>query len=160
MLQDAIKEQKYMKKLVFLLLFIFCSVAHAQTHYVNTKALNLRSCGNIECKSIAILQEGEIVDVVEDRGLWVKVQTERGNGYVAKSFLIPKTYSIADKIIGIFFLGIGIWLIIFLYFLPSRIAANNKNAHKIYKVNVILGWFPIIWLLLLFAAIIGENTES
>lgn len=149
-----------MKKIIFLMFLFFCNMAYADTYYVNTKALNLRSCGNIDCKPIALLTEGETVDVLEDGELWVKVHTERGNGFVSKNFLVPKTYSIADKIIGIFFLCIGIWLIYFLYFLPSRIGANTKNAYKIYKVNLILGWIPIVWLLLLFAAIISDDKDN
>ena len=129
-----------MKKLVFLLFLMFCSFAHAETYYVNTEVLNLRSCEGTHCEILGKLTSGEVVEVIKDNGEWVKVQTEKG--------------------VGVFILALVLWIVWFFYFLPSRIAAGNKNANKVYRVNLLLGWIPIIWLLLLFAALIGENRED
>ena len=149
-----------MKKLVFLLFLMFCSIAHAETYYVNTEVLNLRSCEGTHCEILGKLTSGEAVEVIKDNGEWVKVQTEKGDGFVIKRSLTTESSGIVDIAVGVFILALVLWIVWFFYFLPSRIAAGNKNANKVYRVNLLLGWIPIIWLLLLFAALIGENRED
>lgn len=149
-----------MKKLVFLLFLMFSSVAHAETYYVNTEVLNLRSCEGTKCEILGKLTSGEAVEVIKDNGEWVKVQTDKGDGFVIKRSLTTQNSGIGEIIVGVFILALVLWIVWFFYFLPSRIADGNKNANKVYKVNLLLGWIPIIWLLLLFAALIGENRED
>lgn len=149
-----------MKKLVFLLFLMFISIAHAETYYVNTEVLNLRSCEGTKCEILGKLTSGEAVKVIKDNGEWVKVQTDKGDGFVIKRSLTTQSSGIGEIIVGVFILALVLWIVLFFYFLPSRIAAGNKNANKVYKVNLLLGWIPIIWLLLLFAALIGENREN
>ena len=84
-----------------------------------------------------------------------QIKTEKGSGYVIK-----KSLSEDNTIFSVVILVLILWLVFFIYMLPSKIAANNKNASKIYKVNLFLGWIPVIWLILLLAALIGESKES
>ncbi len=149
-----------MKKLVFLLFLMFSSVAHAETYYVNTEVLNLRSCEGTKCEILGKLTSGEAVEVIKDNGEWVKVQTDKGDGFVIKRSLTTESSGVVDIVVGVFILALVLWIVWFFYFLPSRIAAGNKNANKVYRVNLLLGWIPIIWLLLLFAALIGENKDD
>ena len=67
---------------------------------------------------------------------------------------------IVGGVVVFFVLVLVLWLVWFFYFLPSRIAAGNKNANKVYKVNLLLGWIPVVWLLVLFAALIGDSRED
>ena len=155
-----------MKYLQILILFLtlFCSkFATAETYYVNTDVLNLRSCEGTNCKILGKLTSGETVEVIKDNGEWVKVQTDKGDGFVIKRSLTTQSSGIdgiVDVVIGALVVAFILWFVWFFYFLPSRIAAGNKNADKVYRVNLLLGWIPIIWLLLLFAALIGENKED
>ena len=101
-------------------------------------------------------------------GKWAKVRTAIGEGYVAEKYLIksaestPLSEETSDlpAFVLIIILGIAVWVIWYIYFLPSRIAADNKNADKVYTVNLFLGWIPIIWLVLLLAALIGEQKNT
>ena len=149
-----------MKKLVFLLFLMFISIAQAETYYVNTEVLNLRSCEGTKCEILGKLTSGEAVEVIKDNGEWVEVQTDKGNGFVIKRSLTTQSASIGEIVVSVMVIVFVLWLVWFFYFLPSRIAAGNKNANKVYRVNLLLGWIPIIWLLLLFAALIGENKED
>ena len=151
---------KYLQILI-LSLILFCSrFANAETYYVNTEVLNLRSCEGTKCEILGKLTSGEAVEVIKDNGEWVKVQTNKGEGFVIKRSLTTQSSGIGEIIVGVFILALVLWIVWFFYFLPSRIAAGNKNANKVYRVNLLLGWIPIIWLLVLFAALIGENKED
>ena len=92
---------------------------------------------------------------MQEHGDWIEKKTEKGSGYVIK-----KSLSEDNTIFSVVILVLILWLVFFIYMLPSKIAANNKNASKIYKVNLFLGWIPVIWLILLLAALIGESKES
>ena len=152
-----------MKYLHILLLFLtlFCSrLVGAETYYVNTEVLNLRSCEGTHCEILGKLTSGEVVEVINDNGEWVEVQTDKGGGFVIKRSLTTNNFGIGDIIIGVIVIAFTLLIAWFFYFLPSRVAAGNKNANKIYQVNLLLGWIPVIWLLLLFAALIGESVED
>ena len=73
---------------------------------------------------------------------------------------MKKALSEDNTIISVIVLVFVLWLVFFIYMLPAKIAASNKNASKIYKVNLFLGWIPVIWVVLLLAALIGENKED
>lgn len=77
----------------------------------------------------------------------MEIEIDNGSGYVIK-----KALSEDDTIISVIILMLVFLFVFFIYMLPSKIADNNKNANKIYKVNLFLGWIPIIWLILLLAA--------
>ena len=154
---------KYLQILI-LSLILFCSrFANAETYYVNTEVLNLRSCEGTHCEILGKLTSGDVVEVLNDKGEWVNVRTDKGEGFVIKRSLTTESYSvggIVDIVVGAVIIVFILWLVWFFYFLPSRIASGNKNADKVYRVNLLLGWIPIIWLLILFAALIGENKED
>lgn len=153
---------KHIKIILFLLALAISGSAYAETYYVNTEVLNLRSCEGTNCKILGKLTSGEAVELLEDKGEWVKVQTKKGEGFVIRRSLTTENqgFSTGEIIFGIVLLVIIAWIAILLYLLPSRIAANNRNANKIYMVNLFLGWIPIIWLILLAAALIGESRED
>ena len=92
---------------------------------------------------------------IQDYGEWIEIETENGLGYVIKRALNKDNTMVSVVILMFICL-----LLFFIYMLPARIASNNKNASKIYIVNLILGWIPAIWLILLLAALIGERKEN
>ena len=146
---------KYLKLIVFLLIIVVAQITNAGSYVVDTPVLNVRSCAGTNCKIIGKLLEGNTVGVIQDKGEWVEIKTENGSGYVIKNALSEDNMAIS-VIIFIFVL----WLVFFIYMLPAKIASDNKNAGKIYKVNLFLGWVPVIWLVLLLAALIGESRED
>lgn len=155
---------KYLKVFFFICSLVISRVANAETYYVNTEVLNLRSCEGTDCKILGKLTSGEAVELLEDKGEWVKVETDKGAGFVIKRSLTTYSPDISTdesmSISNIIILVFIVWIALFFYLLPSRIAANNKNANKIYRVNLFLGWIPIIWLILFVAALIGESKEE
>lgn len=153
---------KYLKIFLLLCALAISGNAFAETYYVNTEVLNLRSCEGTDCKILGKLTSGESVELLEDKGEWVKVQTDKGEGFVIKRSLTTQSSgsSIGEVIFNIILLVIIAWIALFFYLLPARLAANNKNANKIYRVNLFLGWIPIIWLILFVAALIGESREE
>ena len=146
---------KYLKLVAFLLLILTSQKVNAESYIVDTPVLNVRSCAGTNCKIIVKLVEGDSVVSIKDDGEWVEIKTENGSGYVIK-----KALSEDNTIISVIVLVFVLWLVFFIYMLPAKIAASNKNASKIYKVNLFLGWIPVIWVVLLLAALIGENKED
>lgn len=150
---------KYLKLIAFLLVITICRTANAESYTVDTPVLNVRSCAGTNCKIIGKLTKGDAVNSIQDHGEWIEIETENGSGYVIKKALADDASILS--VIGVFILIIlGLWFLFFMYFLPSRVAADNKNANKIYHVNLFLGWIPVIWLILLLAALIGESKED
>ena len=137
------------------MLFRSSQKVNAESYIVDTPVLNVRSCAGTNCKIIGKLVEGDSVVSIKDDGEWVEIKTENGSGYVIK-----KELSEDNTIISVIVLVFVLWLVFFIYMLPAKIAASNKNASKIYKVNLFLGWIPVIWVVLLLAALIGENKED
>lgn len=146
---------KYLKLVAFLLLILTSQKVNAESYIVDTSVLNVRSCAGTNCKIIGKLVEGDSVVSIKDDGEWVEIKTENGSGYVIK-----KALSEDNTIISVIVLVFVLWLVFFIYMLPAKIAASNKNASKIYKVNLFLGWIPVIWVVLLLAALIGESKED
>ena len=146
---------KYLKLIAFLLVITICRTANAESYTVDTPVLNVRSCAGTNCKIIGKLTEGNTVNSIQDHGEWIEIETENGSGYVIK-----KALSEDNTITSIIILVFVLWLLFFIYMLPAKIASNNKNASKVYKVNLFLGWIPVIWLILLLAALIGESKED
>ena len=150
---------KYLELIVFLLIIVVAQITNAGSYIVDTPVLNVRSCAGTNCKIIGKLTEGNTVNSIQEHGEWVEIETENGSGYVIKKALADDASILS--VIGVFILIIlGLWFLFFMYFLPSRVAADNKNANKIYHVNLFLGWVPVIWLVLLLAALIGESRED
>lgn len=92
-----------------------------------------------------------------------RISTENGQGYVIKRALSKETSNIVSLFSGLgsfIFIGLIICFFIFIYLLPSKVAANNKNADKVFWVNLFLGWIPFIWLILLLAALLGDSRED
>ncbi len=146
---------KYLKLVAFLLLILTSQKVNAESYIVDTPVLNVRSCAGTNCKIIGKLVEGDSVVSIKDDGEWVEIKTENGSGYVIK-----KALSEDNTIISVIVLVFVLWLVFFIYMLPAKIAASNKNASKIYKVNLFLGWIPVTWVVLLLAALIGESKED
>ncbi len=146
---------KYLKLIVFLLIIVVAQITNAGSYVVDTPVLNIRSCAGTNCKIIGKLLEGKTVEVIQDNGEWVEIKTENGSGYVIKNAL-----SEDNTAVSVIIFIVVLWLVFFIYMLPAKIASDNKNADKIYKVNLFLGWVPVIWLVLLLAALIGESRED
>ena len=151
----CIRDRKYLKLVAFLLLILTSQKVNAESYIVDTPVLNVRSCAGTNCKIIGKLVEGDSVVSIKDDGEWVEIKTENGSGYVIK-----KALSEDNTIISVIVLVFVLWLVFFIYMLPAKIAASNKNASKIYKVNLFLGWIPVTWVVLLLAALIGESKED
>ena len=49
----------------FCLLLFICNLANAETYYVNTEVLNLRSCEGTDCKILGKLTSGESVELLK-----------------------------------------------------------------------------------------------
>lgn len=145
---------KYLKLFVFLVIFSISQTANAKSYVVDTPVLNVRSCAGTNCEITGKLTKNDTVNSIQDHGEWIEIETENGSGYVIKRAL-----SEDNTLISVIVLIFVLWLVFFIYMLPSKIAANNKNASKIYKVNLFLGWIPVIWLILLLAALLGESKE-
>lgn len=146
---------KCLRIICFIFTLFFCQFANAETYYVNTEVLNLRSCEGTNCKILGKLISGEAVNVIEDRGEWVKVQTDKGEGFVIKRSLAAENSDGGSML----FILIILTLSLVAWFLPSVIASNNVNYRKIFWVNLLIGWIPIIWLILLIAALVGEKRK-
>lgn len=150
---------KYVKLIICLLIIMVDQTAHAKSYIVDTPVLNVRSCAGTNSKIIGKLTEGDTIVSIKDDGEWVEITTENGSGYVIKTALReynPDIEGVFYVMVAIFFL----WFVWCIYMLPAKVAAENKNAGKIYKINLFLGWIPFIWLILLFAALIGERKEN
>lgn len=66
---------------------------------------------------------------------------------------IENTMIIAGVILIVIIL-ITIWLI------PIFCSRKNENATAILWINLFLGWIPIIWLVLLLAALLGKKKSQ
>ena len=149
--------------LLVLFVFLMTQKTFAVEYIVDTPVLNVRSCAGTDCKIIARLTEGEYVNSINDNGEWVEISIDNSSGYVIKRALRKEISSTDTTSTGngsILLICLGICFLIFIYLLPSKVAANNKNADKIYWVNLFLGWIPFIWLALLLAALLGDSRED
>lgn len=157
---------KYLKIILFLCALVISNVANAETYYVNTPVLNLRSCEGTNCQILGKLTSGVAVEMVEDRGEWVKVQTDKGEGFVIKKSLSQSSniQSLAtsnnDNTDSLFAMGFILIILLLAWWLPTLIARKNANFYKIFWVNLLIGWIPIIWLILLIAALVGERKRD
>lgn len=138
-------------------------VVNAANYVVDVPVLNFRSCAGTNCQIIGKLSKGEIVDYIEDYGEWAKIKANEKTGFVIKKALTEDysdTFEIIPFVLYTMLFLAGIALAIFIYMLPARLAANNKNANKIFVLNIFLGWIPVIWLILFACALIGEEKEK
>lgn len=154
---------KCLKSIIFAFTLLICHIANAEVRYVNTPVLNLRSCPSTECEISGKLVSGETVYVEETQDEWAKVRTDKGNGYVVKRSLVDHSASsntedhhVATLIFFILLLCLA-WCI---YMLPAKLAKNNKNAARMYKVNLFLGWIPVVWVILLILGMVGERVDE
>lgn len=145
-----------MIKLIFFFITMFaCNLAYADTYYVNTEVLNLRSCASTNCKILGKLTSGEAIEVLENSGEWVKVQTDKGEGFVIKKSITKDS----DSSSGIFVLFVLI-ILGYVWFLPTIVSSTHTNHRKIFWLNLIIGWIPLIWIILLIVAITGERKDD
>lgn len=143
---------KLLKLIFFFVSLFICNFAYAETYYVNTEVLNLRSCAGTNCKILGKLTSGEAIEVLENSGEWVKVQTDKGEGFVIKKSITKDS----DSISGFFVLFVLI-VLGYIWFLPTVISSTHTNHRKIFWLNLIIGWIPLIWLILLIVAITGDR---
>lgn len=154
---------KYIKFIVFLYIVFITHTVSASNYIVNASSLNIRSCAGIHCQIIGKLTKGNIIDATQEHGEWIEIKTESGSGYVTKKYLKkenPPIRKTANIIIYATIIITAIYIFLLIYMLPSKIASKNKNARKVYVVNLFLGWIPVIWLILLLAALLGESDEN
>jgi uncharacterized protein YraI len=152
-----------MKKLLLIFLCLFItSMANAATR-VNVEVLNIRSCAGTTCNIVGKLSRYDKVIVEKYSGEWAKVKSREGNGFVIRTSLRTESYNsgITGEDVGVFLLiifGIAIGLLVL--FTPSLVARNNKNGNKIFWINLLLFWIPFVWLILLIAALLGEQKDN
>ncbi|MGN0290854.1 MAG: NlpC/P60 family protein [Lachnospiraceae bacterium] len=68
---------------------------------VTTTTLNVREQANTECSILALMPQGEELNVLEDLGDWVKVDLDNSEGYVSKEFVevsveLPKAMTMTE----------------------------------------------------------------
>lgn len=68
---------------------------------VKTTTLNVRQEANTECSILALMPQGEELEVLEDLGDWVKVDLDNSEGYVSKEFVdvavqLPKAMTMTE----------------------------------------------------------------
>ena len=56
---------------------------------VNASSLNVRDCNKTSCKVIMQLQSGQEIYAEDGNDEWMRVLTEKGQGYVVKKYLLP-----------------------------------------------------------------------
>ena len=61
--------------------------------------------------------------------------------------------TILPVIVGI----IVISILLLIWLIPIFCSRGNENAKSILWLNIFLGWIPIIWLVLLLAALLGKK---
>lgn len=151
------------------------SSANADSAVVNTKMVNVRACAGMQCEVIGQLEMGENVIKLSNNGNWVKIEysDDDKTGYVINRSLTITTsedmktlaeasYEFADflgSLLGIIVIISGLAIGLLILFAPSIIARGNKNGRAVFWVNLLLFWIPLVWLVLLFAALIGEKKE-
>ena len=67
--------------------------------------------------------------------------------------LLENTITIAGVIL-IVIIVITIWLI------PIFCSRKNENATAILWIDLFLGWIPVIWIVLLLAALLGKKKNQ
>lgn len=68
---------------------------------VKTVTLNVREEANTECSILALMPEGEELEVLEDLGNWVKIDLDNTEGYICKEFVdiavqLPKAMTMTE----------------------------------------------------------------
>lgn len=68
---------------------------------VTTQTLNVRSEPNTDCSKLALMPEGEELDVLEDLGDWVEIDLDGDPGYVHKDYVeistqLPKAQTMTE----------------------------------------------------------------
>lgn len=68
---------------------------------VTTTTLNVREQPNTECGILALMPNGEELNVIEDLGDWIKVDVDSSEGYVSKEFVeisvqLPKAMTMTE----------------------------------------------------------------
>lgn len=58
-----------------------------------------------------------------------------------------------DTILTLLIVLIFVLIGLFIYFLPSSVAKNKKNANAIFWVNLLFGWSAIGWIVALIWAL-------
>ncbi|MBR6163273.1 hypothetical protein IKQ26_05255 [bacterium] len=51
-------------------------------------------------------------------------------------------------------------MLIVVWFIPVFCSRGNENANKILWLTIFLGWIPLVWLVLLIAALLGRKKNS
>ena len=148
---------KYLKFFFFLFYVAFIQNVNAADYIVEASVLNVRSCAGTNCKIVGKLKHGDIVKSTDEFNEWVKIENHQVSGFVVKRALSEDN---SISFTPLILLILAIWLAITIYMLPAQMAKGNKNAHKIFLVNLFLGWIPIVWLVLLLAALIGEAKDD
>lgn len=63
----------------------------------------------------------------------------------------------------IFYIIIGVTIVsisFLLWLIPTFCSRKNENATAILWLNIFLGWIPLVWLVLLLAALLGKKKNS
>ena len=73
--------------IIMLLLIVLSNKVQAQTATVTADTLNLRSEASTDSSIVKLLNQGEEVDVISDEGEWLRVSSDRTEGYVSKDYV-------------------------------------------------------------------------
>ena len=73
--------------IIMLLLIVLSNKVQAQTATVTADTLNLRSEASTDSSIVKLLNQGEELDVISDEGDWLRVSSDRTEGYVSKDYV-------------------------------------------------------------------------
>lgn len=78
-----------MKQLVFILaiMVFFVNAAEAKTMYIQSMTAKLVDTPNFRSKIVLVMQKGDQVELVQQRGRWLKVSSQGKQGWISK-FLV------------------------------------------------------------------------
>ena len=62
--------------------------------------------------------------------------------------------------VGVFLVTVWLMLYIVLWWVPYMCAQQNKNKKQIFWLTLFLGWFPLVWFILLIAALLGDKVDA
>jgi len=62
-----------------------------------------------------------------------------------------------EDIVNVFGMMVLFMMFVLLWWAPFLCAQQNKNKNQIFWLTLLLGWIPIVWIVLLLSALLGEK---
>ena len=65
-----------------------------------------------------------------------------------------------ENVLSVFGLMVFFMVYALLWWTPFICARQNKNKDQIFWVTVFLGWIPLVWMILLLSALLGDKVDT